>query len=326
MDKPNLFLDLDNTLLSAVPIEEIKWTDQNRQLACEFPFHNMEDYYLVFERPGLQEFLDFIFENFNVSIWSAASKDYVLFIIDNLIKIKPGRDLKYIMFSYHCDKCKKAKKGSIKLLDFLWDKYKLEGITKENTFIIDDNDRVVKHNMDNVIHIKEFEFEDGPECKNDRELYNIIPHMEMILDEYRTNNLVSPKLLTKASSAPESPLIKNRHRFGFGDDDAKIGTPARTREDSIASTPQTEDKSSKSMSSETPETPHEEKFSTPLQDMSTKSESPDTDDTEDSKQPSTSPRKKQSFSRTEIHPINTAGRKAMSIAPVDLLSKFEKDE
>lgn len=311
MDKPNLFLDLDNTLLSAVPIEEIKWTEQNRDLACEFPFYNMEDYYLVFERPGLQEFLDFIFENFNVSIWSAASKDYVLFIIDNLIKQKPGRDLKYVMFSYHCDKCKKAKKGSIKLLDFLWDKYKLDGITKENTFIIDDNDRVVKHNMDNVIHIKEFEFENGPECKNDRELYNIIPHMERILHEYRQNRIVSPMLLIDASTAPQSPLVKNRHRFEIGDRDTKTESPVRTQEDSKETTPEKEDMSSKSMSSETPESPLDSSKSSNYEDSASH-------EIDDNRQPTTSPHKRQPSWK------NKEDRKAMSIDPValNLLSKL----
>ncbi len=237
MDKPNLFLDLDNTLLSAVPIEEIKWTDQNRELACEFPFYNMEDYYIVFERPGLQEFLDFIFENFNVSIWSAASKDYVLFIVDNIIKTKPGRDLKYIMFSYHCDKCKKSKKGSIKLLDFLWDKYNLPGITKENTFIIDDNERVVKHNIGNVIHIKEFEFEDGPVCKEDRELYNIIPHMQRILEDYHSMRRVDPVALEEASSVEGGPLTKSRYRFQSPDQTSKVASPTHTPEDMKISSP-----------------------------------------------------------------------------------------
>jgi hypothetical protein len=45
----------------------------------------MENYYIIFERPGLQQFLTFLFKNFNVSIWTAASKDYALFIIDKII-------------------------------------------------------------------------------------------------------------------------------------------------------------------------------------------------------------------------------------------------
>ncbi len=202
-DKPNVFLDLDNTLLSAVPIAEIKWDKDNLDLATEFPFHNMENYYLVFERPGLQDFLDFLFTNFNVSVWSAATKDYVLFIVDRILLQKPNRKLKYIMFSYHCDRCKEEKKGSVKLLDFLWTKYALPGITKSNTFIIDDNDRVAGFNSDNVVHIKEFEFEDGKPCIKDRELQKLQKCLQNILEDYAKTRCINKELLLKACSAPD---------------------------------------------------------------------------------------------------------------------------
>ena len=256
MDKPNLVLDLDNTLLSAVPVEEIKWTDENRNLACEFPFYNMEDYYLVFERPGLQQFLDYIFQNFNVAIWSAASKDYVLFIVDKIIKKKPGRKLEFILFSNHCDECKKTKRGSIKLLDFLCDRYKLGNFSKENTFIIDDNDIVIKHNPTNSIHIKEFEFEDGPVCKEDRELLHLIPHMDRIVQGYRESRMVDPETLYQASSVQKGPLDKFRKKgskkaYHIGstpstpytpsqDDSSKAPTPPHTQSQKRESTEDTE--------------------------------------------------------------------------------------
>lgn len=64
--------------------------------------------YIVFQRPHLQEFLDFLFSNFKVSVWSAASKDYVLFIINNIIlKNKPTRQLEWIFFDEHCSISKK---------------------------------------------------------------------------------------------------------------------------------------------------------------------------------------------------------------------------
>ena len=46
------------------------------------PQEKKDGHYKVFERPGLQEFLDYLFANFNVSVWTAASKSYALFIID----------------------------------------------------------------------------------------------------------------------------------------------------------------------------------------------------------------------------------------------------
>lgn len=203
MARANVFLDLDNTLLSAVPITEIKWDEPTLDLATEFPFHNMEDYYLVFERPGLQDFLDFLFKTFNVSVWSAATKDYVLFIVDKILQQRPGRKVNYIFFSYHCDKCKKDRKGSVKLLDFLWDRYKLQGITPENTFIIDDNDRVAAFNPNNVVHIKEFEFEDGPECKDDTELGALQKRLQALADDFAVANKLNLDILSTAHSAPQ---------------------------------------------------------------------------------------------------------------------------
>ncbi len=202
--KPNVFLDLDNTLLSAVPIADMTWDQPTLDLAVEFPFHNMENYYLVFERPGLQEFLDFLFDNFQVSVWSAATKDYVLFIVDRILLQKPNRKLKYILFSYHCDKCKEDRKGSVKLLDFLWDRYKLPGVTPTNTFIIDDNDRVAGFNPNNVVHIEEFEFEDGEKCKSDNQLHCLQKQLQTLLDDYYANGgVVSKDLLLAACSAPD---------------------------------------------------------------------------------------------------------------------------
>ena len=63
--KINVILDLDSTLICAEPIESLPKGDFS-----EFKVYNMDDYYKVFERPYLQEFLDFLFANFNVSIWT----------------------------------------------------------------------------------------------------------------------------------------------------------------------------------------------------------------------------------------------------------------
>jgi len=158
----NVVLDLDQTLISAedwIPADFAK----NKNKAKKFEFHDMDGYYIVFERPHLQEFLDYLFANFNVSVWTAASKDYALFIIDKIILTKPERSLDWIFFSYHCDLSNK-KKGASKSLEMFWDEYKLEGYTKDNTVIIDDYDEVYKTQPDNCIIAVPFEFDkDGSE-------------------------------------------------------------------------------------------------------------------------------------------------------------------
>lgn len=174
--KKNVFLDLDNTLICSEPLDSFDEKKHKRK-AEEFNFHNMDNYYIVFERPGVQEFLDYLFENFNVSVWTAATQSYALFVIDNVILSQKGRHLEYVLFSYHCDWSEKRKRG-IKGLDFLYEIVQLPGITKENTVIIDDLKEVSKINGENCISIKPFEFTER-NSQNDNELQNVKNKLEI---------------------------------------------------------------------------------------------------------------------------------------------------
>jgi hypothetical protein len=165
-EKKNIILDLDNTVISSIPLEEVKWTSDLDKKMKRFNFCNMEDYYIIFERPFLQDFLDELFANYNVSVWSAGSKDYVLHIVEMIILKKPERKLDFIFFSYHCGLSRKLYNG-IKDLRLVYDTFGMEGYTKDNTFIIDDLKKVKKINQDNCIAIKDFEFyNDGSEKDN----------------------------------------------------------------------------------------------------------------------------------------------------------------
>lgn len=188
--KMNVFLDLDQTLIAAVPlVKEEDEEDEDEKIfdlydkndqkrATLFDFENMDDYYIIFQRPGLQEFLDYLFKNFNVSVWTAASKDYALFIIDRILigNKKKERKLDYTFFSYHCKNSSKVKKGT-KDLSMLWDIYRDTGYDKNNTVIIDDYDEVCKTQPDNCITAPPFYFtKKGSE--NDDFLLSLIPKLE----------------------------------------------------------------------------------------------------------------------------------------------------
>jgi hypothetical protein len=152
----NIILDLDETLISAIPSCDFN-NHHPRPKAKRFVFHDMEGYYMVFERPYLQEFLDFLFANYNVSVWTAASKDYAAFIVDKIILSKPDRKLDWVFFSYHCGLSKKIKHGS-KNLAMLWDEFKLDGYTAENTVILDDYGEVRAIQPLNCIPAYPFDF------------------------------------------------------------------------------------------------------------------------------------------------------------------------
>lgn len=159
-EKINIILDLDQSILSAEVLvkdeedeeeeEEIYDIDKNRLKASFFNFWNMDNYYVIFERPGLQKFLDFLFKNFNVSVWTAASKSYCMFIVENiLIQNRPERKLDHVFFSYHCKLSSKMKKGT-KDLSMLWDVYKIPQFNSKNTIILDDYDEVSETNNSEI--------------------------------------------------------------------------------------------------------------------------------------------------------------------------------
>jgi len=164
--KVNVLLDLDQTVISAEGDDEYDH-DKSKDKATKFKFHDMDGYYIVFERPGLQPFLDWLFKNYNVSVWTAASKDYALFIVDKiLLGGHPERKLDWIFFSYHCDISKKLKNGT-KDLSTIWDLYKIVGFDQNNTVIIDDYDEVYKTQPNNCIIAQPFEFNDDKSDKDD---------------------------------------------------------------------------------------------------------------------------------------------------------------
>ena len=182
-DKPNIFLDLDNTIISAEALEDFPFTKKDiLHKVMKFTFYNMDGYYLVFERPHLQEFLDYLFVNYNVSVWTAASRYYALFIINKIILKKKDRKLNYVFWDYHGQISKKKYKtisnGDPKNLKLLWEFFKLDGINENNTIIIDDFSDVTDVQPGNSIRIKEFNILDD-NSENDNELLgNIKPEIQ----------------------------------------------------------------------------------------------------------------------------------------------------
>jgi TFIIF-interacting CTD phosphatase-like protein len=175
----NILLDLDNTLISSISKEEEKPILRPRMK--QFRWENMEGVYKVFERPQLQEFLDFLFENFNVSIWTAASKSYALFIIDEFIlKNHPERQLHYIFFSYHCKKSRRLH-DTQKALSILKKDFKLLNFDMNNTYIIDDHPEVYLAQPENCISVKAFEFTDRMSYKDNELITKIKPRLEALL-------------------------------------------------------------------------------------------------------------------------------------------------
>jgi len=136
-EKQNVFLDLDNTIICSVIQSKISDYDLNKLKSLKM--HTMAEDYYIFERPYLQTFLTYLFKNFNVSVWTAASRDYASFIIENVILSKPDRTLDFFFWNVHCHMSeKKYGRCLSKDLSLLWEEYGLTQFNSMNTLIIDD--------------------------------------------------------------------------------------------------------------------------------------------------------------------------------------------
>ncbi len=190
-DKINLILDLDNTLISSVTMKEFKKI-KNRKLK----YKTMENYYQVYMRPHLSEFLKYAFNNFNVSIWTAASRDYAMFIIEHIIldyslhdpsSIKK-RKLKMILYDDNCDQSQKYfDKKSPKDLRYL---YNFQGYYPCNTIIMDDLPLVYKANSNQTIRAPYFDALKSA-SENDEFLKEAIIRLEKLKKTYDKNGCTS---------------------------------------------------------------------------------------------------------------------------------------
>lgn len=194
--RQNIFLDLDQTIISGEEVESFNYKKYGKKLS-KFNYHTMDEYYYIVERPGLQQFLDYLFENFNVSIWTAASKDYALFIIKNIIlRNKRNRKIDFVFFSYHCDISHRLT-GYTKKLSITNSFFKLEGYDYYNTFILDDYDEVYKSQVYNCIRAKPFYFYDkGSEY--DHFLMDMIYYLEKLrkigIEYSKANNSINNEI------------------------------------------------------------------------------------------------------------------------------------
>lgn len=158
----NIILDLDSSMISSMKVKDYnRLKPHEKKSLSNLPAHNMEDYYYIFERPCLQEFLDYIFTHFNVSVWSAASKDYVLFIVNNILLKKrgvpqPQRRFKYVFYAYHCG-LSYIQHNNPKKLDLLWATFGLYDFRPDNTILVDDLPDVRKTQLCNVFPIADFD-------------------------------------------------------------------------------------------------------------------------------------------------------------------------
>jgi TFIIF-interacting CTD phosphatase-like protein len=195
----NIILDLDSTVISSLIPSEVQ---PNNLIS-----HKMENYFIVYERPGLQEFLDYLFGSFNVAVWTAASKDYALFIADKILLQNKNRKLDFILHDYH-GHISEQRSSCPKDLNLIW---KIFGpkYTAENTIIIDDYEEVFKYQMCNSYPIPPFNASD-PDAYSDQELIKLQNKLKLISPGKCPNTeLITTITLQKAVQKIEQGAFAN---------------------------------------------------------------------------------------------------------------------
>ena len=188
--KMNVLLDLDNTLINA--LEEHEREALSMEFQNHFDYKDMYHYgYRIFGRPGLQAFLDYLFDEFNVSVFTNAEKDYADFVVKNIIfgKSTQHRKLDFVFYRYHSN-IAMQNYGKMKDLRLIWEMAHIYYFFPSNTVIIDDLYLVKNSNYYNCLAIKPFElFNSIPEeILKDNSLMNVSKKLFLLKKKFETDN------------------------------------------------------------------------------------------------------------------------------------------
>jgi hypothetical protein len=124
-----------------------------------------------------------------VAVFTAADKDYAIWVVNNFILTKPNRRLDFFFYRYHLDLSNKHF-GGVKNLRILWDLFNIYNFFPNNTVIIDDLDYVYKTNPYNTIRIPAFSVVDdngyfNKESVTDNHLIQVRKKLDLLQNEYK---------------------------------------------------------------------------------------------------------------------------------------------
>jgi TFIIF-interacting CTD phosphatase-like protein len=157
MKTKNIVLDLDNTLICTVSQKQMLKLLENEEklVPLQYINYNFQEEAIIYLRPYLQDFLDHVFANYNVSIFTAGSSEYAYYVIQNIIlNDNLNRHIDFIMSFPHYKNCFEIT-GKYKSIDYITSK--IPNYTKHNTRILDDSPRVFESNPNITIKAEPFD-------------------------------------------------------------------------------------------------------------------------------------------------------------------------
>lgn len=163
MNKLNIILDIDETLVYFIKKGYFSHSWDKLSVEEKTKYSVVEHPHGIFiKRPHLDTFFDYLFENYNVSIWTWSDNDYAHGVVNTFIKMDhPERLLKHVLSDKHASKAANIY-GQSKDLRFFWEALNEEEdapvFAPSNTILIDDlpGNSVNTANRDNSITIKPF--------------------------------------------------------------------------------------------------------------------------------------------------------------------------
>ena len=126
-----IVLDLDETILHSLHYHELNGNEHEGMYGKIMEDDDEENQYIVFARPHIMEFMDYIFKHYKVVVWTAASEDYAKWVVKNILSLSKTsetpvhRDVQLLLSCDHCDISNEVSDGKHKDLDLLYDEFRL---------------------------------------------------------------------------------------------------------------------------------------------------------------------------------------------------------
>ena len=212
MNKICLVFDIDETLLHYGPDD---------YLPGKFDYEeNIFEKDRMVIRPGLKNFIDFIKSNGEkiiLGIWTYGTKEYAEKVAERISK-KYNNSEPLFQFVYSRENMSPGMLD--KELDFIIDKHSELGITKANTFLVDNRPANVIHqkNINNGIIVESFE---GKPNKKDAKMFE---KLQTICKSLLTNGKIPKKYMTKFYVSGEKTQIAS---IGTTFDDGLTPVPVK---------------------------------------------------------------------------------------------------
>jgi len=150
--KKLIILDIDETLIHAT----------EKSIGREHDFET--EWYLVYKRPHVHEFIEFCIEYFNVAVWTTAGHDFAVKIVDELF---PSEfKLEFLWSHRRCTRVFNPELHETTHLKNL-NKVRRKGYKLEHVIMVDDTPAKLVKNYGNLVRVNEYR---GQEDDNELEI------------------------------------------------------------------------------------------------------------------------------------------------------------